>query len=209
MEIDKVGDIRNLIISIVKDEFKFWRHYIGEVKDNKDSLDLGRVQVTIPEQGFFSQEQAIWCWPRQSDSMSVPLIGSWVEIWFIGGDPGRPVYLGYASEVQEKRKFKNYSSPVTRVLFESPKTQENLTYNDDDKKFVFNEGDEAFVLGNTLKIELQKIVDALTQLNTDFTTWVVAPNDGGAALKTKVMAGFVTKAQAVLTGILSTGVFGK
>jgi hypothetical protein len=69
--------------------------------------------------------------------------------------------------------------------------------------------DEPFVLGNTLKTELDKIVDALTQLNTDFTNWVVAPNDGGTALKTAVMAGFVTKAQAVLDDILSEKIFGE
>lgn len=68
---------------------------------------------------------------------------------------------------------------------------------------------QPFVLGTTLKTELQKIVDALTQLNSDFSTWTVVAQDGGAALKTLVMAGFVTKAQAALTSILSTKIFGE
>jgi hypothetical protein len=61
-------------------------------------------------------------------------------------------------------------------------------------------------LGETLKAELQKIVDALTQLNLDFSGWVPVPNDGGAALKTAVTAGFVTKPQADLSTVLSEGV---
>lgn len=208
MEIDNLKDIRGLIISIIKDEFKFWKHYLGEVKNNQDSLNLGRVQITVPELGFFSEDQAIWAFPRQGNSMSVPQKGEWVEIYFIGGDSGRPVYLHYASEVQGNVP-KNYSNPSTRVIFESPKTKENLTYNDDEKKFAFNEGDEPFVLGDTLKTELQKTIDALTQLQQDFSTWVVVPNDGGAALKAKVMAGFAIKPMSSLTEILSEGIFGK
>ena len=205
---DNLRDIRGLVISVIKEELKFWKHYIGEVKSNNDSLNLGRVQVTIPELGFFSEDQAIWAFPRQGNSMSVPQKGEWVEIYFIGGDSDRPVYLHYASEVQGSIP-ENYSEPATRVLFESPKTKENLTYNDDDKKFVFNEGEESFVLGDTLKTELQKTVDALTQLQTDFTSWTPAPNDGGAALKTLITAGFLTKAMSSLTSILSSGIFGK
>ena len=205
---DNLRDIRGLIINILKEELRFWKHYLGEVMDNKDSLILGRVQVTIPELGFLSQDQAVWAWPRQGNSMSIPNIGEWVEIYFIGGDPGRPVYLHYASEVQG-HKPDSYTGIEDRIIFESPKTKDNIKYTDNDKILNFLEGDEHFVLGDTAKIELQKNIDALTQLQTDFTSWTPAPNDGGAALKTLLTSGFLTKTLASLTSILSEVIKGK
>lgn len=208
MDIDNLKDIKGLIISIIKNEFKFWKHYLGQVMDNQDSLVSGRVLVTIPELGFFSQDQAVWAAPRQGNSLNVPLKGEWVEIYFIGGDPNRPVYLHYAGEVQGQSP-KSYTEIEDRVIFESPKTEEYIKYNDDDKTLSILGEDEHFVLGDTTKTELQKNIDALTQLQTDFTNWTPSPNDGGAALKTILTSGFLTKALASLTSILSEVITGK
>jgi len=70
---------------------------------------------------------------------------------------------------------------------------------------------ESFVLGDTLKTELQKNVDALTQLQADLTAWTPVPNDGGAALKTVLglPGGFLSKSIASLTNILSQVIKGK
>jgi len=68
---------------------------------------------------------------------------------------------------------------------------------------------ESYVLGDTLKVELQKNVDALTQLQTDLTAWTPVPNDGGASLKAILSAGFLTKTLASLTNILSQVIKGK
>lgn len=65
------------------------------------------------------------------------------------------------------------------------------------------DGTDKMVLGDTLKTEIQKIIDQITQLRTDFSSWVVAPNDGGQALKTAVSAGFALKPDADLTNVLS------
>ena len=70
-------------------------------------------------------------------------------------------------------------------------------------KMTLGTGTDFMLLGDTTKTELQKIVDQLTQLKSDFSSWVVVPNDGGAALKAKVAAGFNTKPSANLSNILS------
>lgn len=70
-------------------------------------------------------------------------------------------------------------------------------------KVKLGDGGEKMVLGDTIKSQLQKIIDQITQLRTDFSSWVVVPNDGGGALKTQIAAGFATKPDADLSEILS------
>lgn len=94
--------------------------------------------------------------------------------------------------------------------------EEVITINAGIGKMIWNkdglkmqDGDEPFVLGNVAQAELQKIVDQLTQLSTDFTSWVVAPTDGGAALKAVLLSGFLTKPPADVSSILSEEIKGK
>lgn len=69
---------------------------------------------------------------------------------------------------------------------------------------------ESFVLGDTAKTKLDQILTAITQLQTDITTWVAAPNDGGAALKALTAAGFeLSTLPADLDDILSTKIKGE
>ena len=70
-------------------------------------------------------------------------------------------------------------------------------------KLTLGAGTDFMLLGDATKTELQKIVDQLTQLKNDFSSWTPVPNDGGAALKTKLTAGFNTKPSANLSSILS------
>jgi len=70
-------------------------------------------------------------------------------------------------------------------------------------KVKLGDGTDKMILGDTLKTEIQKIIDQLTQLRQDFSTWSVTPNDGGLALKTAVSAGFATKPDADLSNVLS------
>jgi hypothetical protein len=126
-----------------------------------------------------------------------------VEIYFENGDSGKPVYLGKCPEMGTTKPM-SYMDQNSHVIFESPLLKESITFNDLTGVFVFGkDAAEAMVLGTTLKGELQKIVDQLTQLALDFSTWVPVPNDGGAALKTQVTAGFLTKPSAILLSILS------
>lgn len=60
--------------------------------------------------------------------------------------------------------------------------------------FTFNDG----AFGGLIKIEdlvsrLNDYEALFTQLQTDFTAWTPVPNDGGLALKTILLTGFLTK----------------
>ncbi len=95
------------------------------------------------------------------------------------------------------------------ILFESPDNVQKIVYDEDDNLLSIGEGDESFVLGDTLRTELQHNVDALVKLQQDFGTWVPVPNDGGAALATILSTGFLTETIASLTNILSERIKGE
>lgn len=81
-----------------------------------------------------------------------------------------------------------------------------LTYSVDMQikgKVTLGEGGEKMILGDTIKTEIQKLIDQVKQLRQDFTTWTPVPNDGGAALKAVISAGFALKPDADLAEILS------
>ena len=210
---------------VVRQETKWLKHYVGSVLSVDDPLKINRVQVAIQELGWTDNSMGIWACPRETNSMKAPAVGSWVEIYFIMGDPSRPVYLGGAVEhMLTTLQVQQYTSPQTQVIFEDPTDHSYVKYDESTQQFdisdlvkadvkegklVFINGTEHFVLGDTLKTQLQKTVDALTQLQTDFNAWTPVPNDGGAALKAIVSAGFVTKVLSDLSGILSTVITGK
>lgn len=245
MDIDR--DLGDLIVRVIKKEIRWLRHYSGQVVDNADTLNKGRVKVVIPELGFDTADLGMWCFPRQGDSLNVPLLDDWVEVYFRTGDPNQPVYLHYMSEAQDA--LSSYDGDTNnRILFESPTTGEYIKYNDEEKKIEINmteasitllgnfnvsiEGDtsldvkgkiditsatainmlganQSFVKGDELKTQLQLNIDALTQLQLDFTSWSPTANDGGAALKAVLQAGFLLNTLASLTNILSTLIKGE
>ena len=63
-----------------------------------------------------------------------------------------------------------------------------------DTQIIFNGGENnGLVISQNLSDRLNEIESAILQLQTDFTTWVPVPSDGGAALKTLISAGFGIK----------------
>lgn len=70
-------------------------------------------------------------------------------------------------------------------------------------KMKLGEGSKKMVLGDTIKTEVQKMIDQIKQLRQDFSTWTPVPQDGGAALKAVISAGFALKPDADLADILS------
>lgn len=70
-------------------------------------------------------------------------------------------------------------------------------------KVKLGDGGKKMVLGDTIKTEVQKIIDQIAQLRQDFASWTPVAQDGGAALKTVITAGFATKPDADLSEILS------
>ena len=194
MDLDR--DFKSLIVRIVRDEVRWMRHYLAQVVDNKDTLSKGRVKVIIPELGFDTAEQGMWCFPRQGNSLSVPLQDEYVEIYFVAGDPNRPVYLHYATEANDK--LKNYSSPKDRIIFESPETGEYIKYNEENKTLKMSITILNLLAQNgTLKVEMNETGTKLT--TGDASAWAPciigncifsgAPHGGTPAGITKLTGG--------------------
>jgi len=70
-------------------------------------------------------------------------------------------------------------------------------------KVKLGDGGKKMVLGDTIKTEVQKMIDQIAQLRQDFASWTPVAQDGGAALKTVITAGFAAKPDADLSEILS------
>ena len=191
------------IAEIVRNEVRFLRHYWGEVLDNQDELNRGRILVAIPKLSWDTRGQAPWCEPRDKHSLSVPSIGEYVEVYFMEGDPNYPVYMGIAQELKDQTPEAYAGDPRKHILYQDKDTEDNIVYNSADGILTIFEGGEHYVKGDELKTQLQKNVDALTQLQSDFTTWTPVPNDGGLALKTLLGTGFLTNQITSLTNILS------
>lgn len=204
------NDLYYMIKDIIKEETLYLRHYIGQVVNNIDPLRKGRLFVTIPDLGLILPSTAIWCFPRQGSGMSIPAIGSYIEIYFINGDRTKPVYLYPASEIADNIPVKYDGNPTTNVIWEDANIPaNNIKFDGITQQLTFLDGVESYVKGDTFKIELQKLVNAVSQLQIDFTNWTPVANDGGAALKTQVTSGFLTKIMPILTNILSLFIKGK
>ncbi len=121
-------DLLGLLRGLIARETRFLRHYLGEVRDVTDPLNRGRVLVHIKELGWTEDSSGAWCWPRDRHSMDVPMVGEWVEVYFMGGDPTRPVYLGRATEIKDQGPPRDFSGPKVRVLLEDPDSGDTLKY---------------------------------------------------------------------------------
>lgn len=111
----------NFLIMFNHDTFKqtdttFNGIYIGCVEDNKDPEKMGRVRVRIaglhtPKKektntGGIPTDELPWCMPANSTiggsvsgigDYGVPVQGSWVALFFIGGDHNNPIYFATIS----------------------------------------------------------------------------------------------------------------
>src|SRR4051812_6595935 len=77
---------------------KYYGVYRGTVVNNIDPMQLGRIQVTVPDAGSITPSSwAVPCVPlagKQSGTFMVPQMGAGVWIQFEGGDPDKPVWTG-------------------------------------------------------------------------------------------------------------------
>ncbi len=109
----------------------------------------------------------------------IPKVGSIVTVNFYNKDEG---YISNASELQSlKMIFKDISS-------------NEITFEITDTGIVFNSG----TLGGLVKIAEMTArfndLEALhNQLQTDFNGWTPVANDGGTALRTVLLGGYLTK----------------
>lgn len=132
----------DLFRKIVYEETIWLRHYIGEVKSTTDEDRLGRVCVALYDLGFNDASTGVWAAPRDKNSMSIPAVGDWVEVYFVNGDRNRPVYLGVAGEIAQMAPKSYDGKDSTHVLFEDP--EEKITAVFDALKNELNIGKQGF-----------------------------------------------------------------
>lgn len=150
----------------------FLRHYDGQVFDNNDPQEKGRVKVKIPELGWDTDDKGAWCCPRQIHSMDVPNVGEWVEVYFIAGDRNRPCYLGQVPEIDGNLPA-SFTAKTDRVLFEDPDSGDGVIYDAIDKTFKLQaaaiqlNGSSKALVTETLSSLLSAFV---TAINAQFAT---------------------------------------
>lgn len=185
-----------------------------ELQKTGDEYTDGGIFVEIPEMGFVGAENYIYC----EYGLSIPYyrvnIDDEVLVEPIVGDDEQYFYTGLvgcgrpaiAPTTDDQLKIITDDGVMTLTIGV-------FTVIIDSSVPIMKIGSsgaaESFVLGDTLKTELQKNVDALTQLQTDFSSWTPAPNDGGLALKTILSSGFLTEIIASLANILSVKIAGE
>lgn len=79
-------------------ETSFFGKYRGTVINNIDPLQIGRIQVMVPDvSGFIPSTWAMPCVPlagKQMGTFVVPQVGSGVWVEFEQGDPDYPIWVG-------------------------------------------------------------------------------------------------------------------
>lgn len=151
-------DLYQAIKRIVHKETIWLRHYIGIVKKTVDPENEGRVLVLIPELGIDSEENGFWCSSRDKNSISLPALDDWVEVYFISGDRDRPVYMGVANEMMGMLPKKFSGKKQDHILFENPNNDtEYIKYNEDDKQLS--------IVFSKIKLLSERVSDNLVAFN--------------------------------------------
>jgi hypothetical protein len=132
---DALNSIEGILKKIIQEETIYLRHYIGKVVDNYDMDGKAKIKVTIQDLGWNTPELAAVCYPRQTHSLITPQVGEWVEVYFLGGNKMRPVWMGIAYEMQNMLP-KSYKDITSHVLFDHAKTKDNVVYNDAEKSLT-------------------------------------------------------------------------
>lgn len=180
---DKTDSVYGMIVEIVRQETLYLRHYMGQVLSQTDELNIGMVQVAVPELGWTTSDLAPWCYPRQLHSMSVPEVGEWVEVYFLNGDMNRPVYITNCTEL--KKDDNKYcvpewyvGDPKLRVIYQSPLSKKGIKLDDtqniltiDEDNIVLIDGStEPYVLGDKLNTYLTNFINTIFNLHTHIVT---------------------------------------
>ena len=98
---------------------KFYGKYRGTVLNNIDPMQMGRIQVSVPDvSGLVPSSWAMPCVPiagKQMGTFALPQIGAGVWIEFEHGDPDYPIWVGgfwgIAAEVPALALMGNPASP--------------------------------------------------------------------------------------------------
>jgi Type VI secretion system/phage-baseplate injector OB domain len=81
----------------MSDGAKFYGKYRGTVVNNIDPMQIGRIQVSVPDVSVIPGTWAMPCVPiagKQEGVFMVPQIGAGVWVEFEQGDPDYPIWVG-------------------------------------------------------------------------------------------------------------------
>lgn len=161
-------NLHGLICKLIYDQTIYLRHWMGKVTDAVDPLNRGRVKATIPELGFMADSDAVWCSPRQGYSLAPPARDEWVEIYFMGGDAKKPVYLIGFGEIEGNKPEAYKENLETRVVWYDSVNGDRILYNQSKKIWDLLVGELA------IKVD----VDAKAMDFTCGTETIKLDNDG-------------------------------
>lgn len=114
---------------------KFYGKYRAMVLNNIDPMQMGRMQVQVPD--VASLAPASWAMPCvpvagiQSGMVALPVIGSGVWVEFEQGDPEYPIWVGafWGSAAELPALARLTPPPVPAITFQTP-LQNGLTVSD-------------------------------------------------------------------------------
>ncbi|MEM8657797.1 MAG: phage baseplate assembly protein V [Pseudomonadota bacterium] len=100
---------------------KYFGKYRGTVVNNVDPMQLGRIQVSVPDvTGLVPSTWANPCLPVAGLGMgifAVPMPGSGVYVEFEQGDPDYPVWVGcFVGSLADKPVLANTAPPPTPAI---------------------------------------------------------------------------------------------
>jgi phage baseplate assembly protein gpV len=149
---DRNKDILGLISRLIYEGTLYLRHWPGKVIDDQDPSKRGRVKVTVPELGFMKDSEAMWASPRQGYSLIPPKKDEWVEVYFMGGDARRPVYLIGLGEITGNAPV-GYTDPKSPILWQDRKTSDSVKYDQSSKKLTVAVTGDIAIDGATVNVD--------------------------------------------------------
>lgn len=114
---------------------KFFGKYRGTVLQNLDPMQLGRIQVIVPDvSGLLPTSWAMPCFPitgKQMGAYWVPQIGSGVWVEFEQGNPDYPIWVGgFFGRAAELPTLALAGNPVSPSILLQTSLQNTLVISD-------------------------------------------------------------------------------
>ena len=136
---DLTRTLHGYIEDVVRQQLRGALSYWGEVMKRNDGAETGKVLVTIPALGFYTEDQAVWAAPARIHGLVVPDVGERVMVSFVEGDQGRPVYWGQAHWLKGATAAA-YDGPDKVVLYQDPDEGLTVTYDRSSKSVTVDGG---------------------------------------------------------------------